>query len=58
MTKKFYIFAWMLLIGTALMSILNGAFNAVAMLSVSIGAVVLVYLFALWAVTRDSQEAS
>ncbi len=57
MIKKFYIFAWFLLIGSAMASIFNGAFDAFAMITVSVGVVGLVYAFGLWAVTRDAQPA-
>lgn len=53
MIKKFYVFAWFSLIGSALASIFAGTFNAVPMVAVSLGVVGLVYAFALWAVTRD-----
>lgn len=55
MFKKFYVFAWFLLIGSALASNFSGTFDASAMIAVSLGAVGLVYVFALWAVTRDVQ---
>ena len=55
MFKKFYVFAWFLLIGSALASIFNGTFDALAMIAVSLGVAGLVYAFALWAVTRDVQ---
>ena len=55
MIKKFYIFAWFLLIGSALTSIFSGAFNAAVVVGVSVGYVGLVYAFAWWAVTRDVQ---
>ena len=58
MIKKFYIFAWFLLIGSALASIFSGAFNAAVIVGVSVGFVGLVYAFALWAVTRDVQASA
>ena len=53
MFKRFYVFAWFLLIGSALASIFNGTFDALTMTAVSLGVAGLVYAFALWAVTRD-----
>ena len=53
MAKKFYVFAWFLLVGTVLFSVFRGTFDVLAMLAVSLAAVGLVYAFALWAVTRD-----
>ena len=55
MLKKFYVFAWILLAGSAIVSFFNGTFDELAMIGVSLGTVSLVYAFALWAVTRDSQ---
>ena len=57
MFKKFYVFAWFLLIGSALASIFAGTFNALVMVAVSLGVLGLVYAFALWAVTRDVQAS-
>jgi len=55
MIKKFYVFAWFLLIASAMAAIFKGTFDAVAMIAVSLGIVGLVYAFGLWAVTRDVQ---
>ena len=50
MIKKFYIFALLFLLGTVLASISSGTFDALTIIAVSVGAVGLVYGFALWAV--------
>ena len=50
MIKKFYIFGWLVLLWTAVASVSRGTFDALTMVGVSLGAVVLVYGFALWAV--------
>ena len=50
MIKKFYIFGWLVLLWTAVASISLGTFDALTMVGVSLGAVGLVYGFALWAV--------
>ena len=55
MFKKFYVFAWFLLIGSAFAAIFSGTFDALTMIAVSLGVAGLVYAFALWAVTRDVQ---
>jgi hypothetical protein len=57
MIKKFYVMAWILLIGSALVSAFSGTFDAFAMVSVSIAAAALVYGLALWSVFRDPQSA-
>ncbi len=57
MIKKFYIFGWVFLIWTVLASIFLGAFDALTMVSVSLGAVGLVYGFALWAVLANPESA-
>ena len=50
MIKKFYIFAFLFLVGTALASISFGTFDALTIIVVSLVTVGLVYGFALWAV--------
>lgn len=57
MIKKFYVFAWFLLIGSAIGSILSGTFDAMGMVAVSLGAVGLVYAFAMWAVLTNPSRA-
>ena len=58
MLKKFYIFAWFILIGLAALAAVNGTFDQLALIGTSIGAVALVYAFALWAVTREVQTTN
>jgi hypothetical protein len=50
MIKNFYIVAWLLLIGSAVHSILNGTLNELAMVSFGLIGLALVYALALWAV--------
>jgi len=57
MIKKFYIFAWLFLLGTVVASISLGTFNALTMIVVSLGVVALVYGFALWAVLINPGRA-
>lgn len=54
MFKKVYVFAWFLLIGSTLTSILSGAFDVLAFIAVSVGVAGLVYAFGLWAVLRNA----
>ena len=56
MIKKFYIFALLFLVGTALASISFGSFDALKMIVVSVGAAGLVYGFALWAVLASPKR--
>ena len=55
MYKKFYVFAWFLLIGSTLASVFKGTFGPLSMIAASLGVVGLVYAFGLWAVMRDPQ---
>ena len=60
MVKKFYLFAWALLIGTGLYSAANGTFGASEAIILSVGTGGLVYGFALWAViaNRDGSRTA
>ena len=56
MMKRFYVSAWFLLAAAALVSVVTGAFNPVALFVFSLVALGLVYTLALWSVfvnTRD-----
>ena len=56
MMKKFYISGWILLTMAALVSVLSGSFNPVALLVFSLVALTLILSLALWSVyvqTRD-----
>ena len=56
MIKKFYIFGWLVLLWTAVASISLGTFDTLTMLGASLGAVGLVYGFALWAVLVNPEQ--
>ena len=51
--KKFYGFAWLMLAGSVVLSIVNGPMNGLQMLAFSLIGLALVYAFALWAVLTD-----
>lgn len=56
MLKNFYIVAWLILIGTIVSSVIEGNFGPAKAIAVSVGAVGLVYGFALWAVTNVTDQ--
>lgn len=56
MIKKFYVFAWLALAGFAAGKLMAGTFDAVAALVVSIGAVALVYAFAMAVVLDPNRK--
>ena len=58
MFKNFYIVAWLILIGTIVSSVIEGSFGVAKAIAVSVGAVGLVYGFALWAVMNVTDQRS
>ncbi len=50
MIKKFYVFAWLLLIGSAAGSVLNGSISELGMVAYGLIGLALVYALAVWAV--------
>ena len=57
MIKKFYVLAWFLLIGSAIVSIFTGTLTGLGMVTYSLIALALVYGLALWAVIVNTGEA-
>lgn len=58
MVKRFYLFASFLLLGLVIAGSLRGTLDATAAIAASVGAVILVYSFGLWAVFRNQQQPS
>jgi hypothetical protein len=56
MLKKFYVLAWFLLIGSALVSVLTGSLNEIGMVAFGLIGLALVYALALWAVFTNPGE--
>jgi hypothetical protein len=57
MIKKFYVFAWLVLTGSAIASVFTGSLNELGMVVFGLIALVLVYAFALWVVVRIPEDA-
>jgi hypothetical protein len=55
MVKKFYVLVWLLLIGSAFATVLRGNFDAISIIAISVGALGLLYAFAMWAVFRNPE---
>ncbi len=56
--KEIYIFAWVIWSMIAIGSLLANTYNAAALISLSMAALVLVYILALWAVFRNTKEST
>jgi hypothetical protein len=56
MVKKFYVLVWLLLIGSAFVTVLSGELDSMSMFAMSVGALGLLYALALWAVFRGSEN--
>jgi hypothetical protein len=56
MLKKFYVSAWLLLIGSGAVSVFTGSLNEIGMLAFGLISLALVYALALWAVFTNSGE--
>ena len=50
MLKNFYVLAWFLLIGSALVSVFTGSLNEIGMVAFGLIGLALVYALALWSV--------
>ena len=55
--RKFYVFAWLMLAGSVIVSLLNGPINGLQMVAFSVIGLGLVYAFALWAVLANAGDA-
>ena len=56
MLKKFYVLAWFLLIGSALIAVLTGSLNEIGMVAFGLIGLALVYALALWSVFTNPGE--
>jgi hypothetical protein len=56
MIKKFYIFAWLLLIVSIGISAVNGAMSGIQIVTLGLIGLALVYAFALWVVIANTRE--
>jgi hypothetical protein len=57
MMRKFYVFAWLMLAGSVVLSLANGSINGLQMVAFSVIGLALVYAFALWAVLANAGGA-
>ncbi len=55
--RKFYVFAWLVLTGSVVLSLVNGPMNGLQMVAFSLIGLALVYAFALWAVLANAGDA-
>ena len=56
MIKKFYVFAWLLLVGSVLLLAINGPLSGLQIVVFSLIGLGLVYALALWVVLVKTEE--
>ena len=57
MIQRFYVFAWLLLAGSVVLTAIDGPMNGPQMITFGFVGLALVYALALWAIVANTREA-